>query len=181
MLNEKSLIEKLRLDDINAFKKIYETFWDRLFYSAYIRLNSLEETEDILHDLFLDLWNNRSKINIKKSLSAYLFTSLKYKIFRLYDYKSVREKHKDKISSEESYSLENNIELDELYDLIEQSVEILPEKCKVVFKLSRFQGLTTKEISEELNISPNTAQNHINKALKILRGKLDKKYFTFFL
>lgn len=172
MMDDRSIINALKKDNQEAFSILYHRYWEKLYYVAYGKLGSQEETEDLLHDLFMEIWNNRKKLVIKKSLAAYLFTALKYKIFRLYDSKAVRRRYAERIQSKETppnNNVEEYISFNELYDRIEQNIEKLPKKCRVVFKLSRFRNQTVDEISEKLKISPHTAQNHINKALKLLR------------
>jgi len=157
-----------------------QRLWKAIQQIAYQKTYSLQEAEDLVHDVFLDLWNNRKKINISSSLSAYIFSSLKYKIFRWIDACAVRRKHAPYLQ-QQSVNAENNadhtLSFNELYHLIEQGIENLPPKCQTVFKLSREEQLTVKEISDHLQISPNTAQNHINKALRLLRQQVDAFFF----
>lgn len=171
-----TLIKKLKKGDQTAFSALYKKYWEKLYYTAYLRLNSREETEDILHDLFIDLWNKRESIEIKKNFQVYLFTALKYKIFRLIDAKTVRRKYIVNERSQNSsniYDLQKHLDLNDIFDQIEQKVEMLPTKCKIIFKLSRYKNYSIKEISKKLNISPNTTQNHITKALKYLRSEMN--------
>ena len=166
------LIDALKNGNPEVFSEIYKKYWEKLYYMAYKRLGSHDEAEDIIHDLFVDLWKNREKLNIQKSFDAYIFTALKFKIFRHIDSKAVRKKYLQNAFAKElpiDYSIEDSLLFDELYEKIEENIEKLPKKCRVVFKLSRYKNYSVNEISKKLNISPNTAQNHINKALKKLR------------
>ncbi len=176
MKSDEELVLSLKNDDKKAFATLYNRYWEKLYYAAYKRIRSQEETEDLIHDLFLEIWNNRHKIEIQKSFAAYIFTAIKFKIFRLMDAKSVRAKHAENTIAEKEIftnNVEDNLLFNELYNLIEEKIEKLPKKCKIVFKLSRKKQFTVKEISKELNISVNTAQNHISKALKFLRLELN--------
>ena len=163
-----------------AFAVIYDRYWEVLYSIAYRKTGSQQETEDLLHEVFMDIWKNRKRLTVKKSFAAYIATALKYKIFRLIDARAVRRKHAGSVGLKSQLAettTENQLSFDELYDLIEQSIEKLPYKCRSVFRLSREKNQTVKEIAAHLNISPNTAQNHINNALKNLRVDL-QDYLT---
>ncbi len=181
---DKEIIEQIKFGNESAFLKLYEAYWDKLYFVCYSRIKLKEETEDILQDLFIELWNRRDKIEIKTSVSAYLFTALKYKIFRWIEHKNVKKKYLVLSEDEELFGSEQNTDkkllFDELYYLIEQNIEKLPKKCKLIFKLSREENLTATEISTKLKISPNTVNNQITKAKKIIKFELSK-VFTLFL
>jgi RNA polymerase sigma-70 factor (family 1) len=183
MNDDQLLIKKLQKGDEKAFVELYEKYWEKLYYVCYQRILSREETEDIIHELFLDLWNKKDTLEIRSSFAAYIFTALKYKIFRLIDSKSIRKKYMERIGDEEPVSentTEQLLDFNELYDLIEQRVENLPEKCKLIFKMSRDEYLNAEEISKKLNISSSTVHNQITKAKKFIKNEL-KKLFLFVL
>ncbi len=175
MKDDSISVEALKKGDPKALSDLYNKYWKKLYYAAYKRLGSQCETEDIIQDLFVDLWKNRERLDIKKSFAAYIFTALKFKIFRFIDAKAVRRKYMVNLNSEEitrDFNVEESVLFNELFELIHENVEKLPKKCRIVFKLSRYKNYTVNEISKKLNISPNTAQNHISKALKQLRLEL---------
>jgi RNA polymerase sigma-70 factor (family 1) len=182
-MDDSRLIDELRNGSSEAFVELYDKYWEKLYYVCYKRIGSQEETEDIIHELFLDLWKRREDLEIKTSFAAYLFTSLKYKIFRLIDSKTVRNKYMERIDGDEpasADSLERELDFNELYDFIEERIENLPERCRLIFRMSRSENLTADEIAASLDISPNTVQNQITKAKKILKNEL-KKLFLMFL
>ena len=120
------------------------------------------------------------KFNIKKQFSSYIFTALKYKIFRMYDAKSVRKKYTERIQKEGLVPLnttERTLSFKELYKLIEQEIEKLPERCRIVFQMHRMENTSIEEIAEKLEISPNTVKNQISKASKVLKINL-KEYLN---
>lgn len=176
--DDRYLIEEINKGNDNAFIELYERYWDKLYFACYSRINSRTETEDILQELFVELWNNRKKIVIKTSVAAYLYTAVKYKIFRFIDSKNVRKRYLIRIENEDFYKSEHTTDkkllFDELYYLIEQKIEKLPPKCKLIFKLSRFENFSSAEISSKLNLSERTVHNQITKANKILRLVLEK-------
>ena len=182
-LSDNQLLALIKENNELAFAAIYDKYWEALYSIAFRKTRSLQETEDLLHEVFMDLWKNRHNIEIRKSFAAYIATALKYKIFRLIDAQRVRKKYAGTVNFENQMAeatTDNQLSFAELYDLIEESIEKLPQKCKSVFKLSRGHSQTVKEIAETLNISPHTAQNHINHALKKLRVDLED-YLTIFI
>ncbi|MDN5213400.1 RNA polymerase sigma-70 factor [Fulvivirgaceae bacterium BMA12] len=182
-LSDHQLFALIKKNNQLAFAAIYDKYWESLYSIAYRKTGSSQETEDLLHEVFMDLWKNRQNIEIRKSFAAYIATALKYKIFRLIDAQNVRKKHAGSVSFESrnmETTPENQLSFEELYDLIEESIEKLPQKCKSVFRLSRGDHQTVKEIATTLNISPHTAQNHINYALKKLRIDL-QDYLTILI
>lgn len=172
--SDSELIRLLSADDQKAFEIIYNRYWERLFGIAYNRLRSRELAEEIIQDLFTELWDKRHKLTIYKSLTSYLFCAIKYKILNHLSSQAVRKKHVDEtrqLAVHHNNDTEEKLSFDELYAMMEKEIENLPKKCKLVFRLS-CQGDSAKEISEALNISPRTAETHIHQARKILRTKL---------
>lgn len=137
--------------------------------------------EDILHDLFLSLWKNRRNLESIETLPSYLYSSCRYLVFAYYRKKIKKGQEVDFNSVD---ILDNESSIDErmhykyLKDLVDIEVENLPEKCKLVFKMSRGEHLSTKEIAYALDISESTVEKHINKAIGRIRKKT-KKYFHF--
>jgi RNA polymerase sigma-70 factor (ECF subfamily) len=183
---DKSLFDAMKEGSESAFTALYDKYWERAYYVAYKHTQSEQESEDLVHDVFMDLWKNRNSITIKKEVSTYVFTALKYKIFRMYDAKAVRTQYADMIKNKQpeiSNTTEKTLSFNELYSLIEYEVERLPEKCRIVFKMRRFENFTIEEIAQKLDISPNTVNNQITKASKSLKlslkGYLNSMFFLF--
>jgi RNA polymerase sigma-70 factor (ECF subfamily) len=181
--SDEFLFSALKKGNKNAFTLLYEKYWEKLYYVAYQHTQSAQESEDLIHELFTDLWNNRKKIKIKKTVSSYIFTALKYKIFRLYDSKIVRQNYVERIKRKNifsSNSTEMQLSFNELFRLIEQEIDKLPERCKVIFQMRRLEELSVEEVAEKLKISSNTIHNQMTKASKILKQNL-KEYLNSIL
>ncbi|MBC8112588.1 MAG: RNA polymerase sigma-70 factor [Verrucomicrobia bacterium] len=181
--NPAELLALLKAGDENAFTHIYEQYWEKLYAMAYNRLKSKELTEEIVQDIFTELWLKREVITIQKNIEAYLVASLKYKIFNHIRHLKVKQTHIQHVKNS-SDNLEDTtwqqVSFEELYAKMENELNQLPEKCRLVFTLSRHEGYSMKEIAQELDISPKTVEVHIGKALKILRIGL-KDYLTLWL
>lgn len=167
------LMGRIRSGDDSALKLIYEKYWNQLFTSAYNILCDQHACEDIIQDIFINLWNKRESIEIRVSLKSYLFASTRYEVYRQVRFGSVREDIFDHIHERlETPSEYGNIEYRELLSQINSIVDKLSAKCKVVYKLSREEQLSHKEIASQLDISTKTVENHLNKALRQLRISL---------
>lgn len=173
--NDEALFLSLKKGNKKAFTLLYEKYWEKLYYIAYQHTQSAQESEDLVHEVFIDLWKNRNKIRIKKTVSSYIFTALKYKIFRLYESKSVRKKYINQIQQNGSGSLnstEMELSFNELFGLIEHEIDKLPERCKLIFRMRRMDDYSIEEVAKKLEISTNTVNNQMTKASKILKVKI---------
>jgi RNA polymerase sigma-70 factor (family 1) len=187
LLSDELLVKLLRVDDQGAFEEIYRRFWKPLFKTAQNKLKSTELIEELLQDVFLKLWEKRAAQTIE-NLSAYLFTVLKYRIIDQYKKQILAEKYADftlskNLASEQS--LESEINFQEIVTIFENALLQLPEKTRQIFKLSRLEYKTTREISEVLQMPERTVEYHITQSLKLLRLSLkdflSASFFFFFL
>lgn len=179
--NEAEIIVRLRDDDREALKVIYEKHWQALYISAYNILKDKEACEDILQEIFIQLWQRRGTLNIKTSFTAYLFTATRYQVFHHIRKSAGRqelfENLEERFLTDAPDSLLNTKELQQI---IQAAVENLPEKCREIYKLSREQHLSYKSIAEQLQISPKTVENQIGIALKKLQDTINR-FMVFFL
>ncbi len=176
---EKELIESIKKGNSKTFELVFRTWYKRLCTFAFGYTRQLETAEDIVKDFFVAFWNNREKLEIKSSLSGYLFRSVRNTCINYL----LRNKERNKtISIEEINWLEikineplsndypiGNLLAKELEDQIFNLIEKLPEGCREIFKLSRIDNLSHKKIAEQLNISENTVKVQIYRALKYLK------------
>ncbi|MEZ5104086.1 MAG: RNA polymerase sigma-70 factor [Draconibacterium sp.] len=188
--SENDLIKTLKKGNSSSFELVFKTYYKKLCLFAFDYLNQLETAEDIVKDVFVTLWDNREKIEITTSLSGYLFTSVRNACINYLK----RDKRRNKtvsfeelmrlnIKMNEPYSdtyIPGNIFAKELENKLLEKIEELPSSCKEIFKLSRFEGLSHKEIAEKLNISENTVKIQIYKALKKLKSIISPVNFILF-
>lgn len=169
------LVKRLQENEEEALTIIYNKYWEVMYLAAYNLVKDRSVCEDIVQEVFISLWQRREKIQIKVSLKSYLYTSTVYKVYDHFN------KNKKMIKDELFDGFENKIENSnpetklmhqELITYLDTIVESLPDKCKEVYKLSRENMLSNKEIAEQLNISQRTVEGHISKALKILKESL---------
>ena len=173
LYDDENLLSLLKQDDASAYTALYNRYWERMVTFAYIKLQSGADAKEVVQDVFLDMWNRRFNLQIPGNFQAYISGSVKYKIFTLLA------KRKKELSNYQniptglaSRSTEEWLSYDQLRADLEKAVLRLPEKCRLVFKLSREKGLSTPEIAHQLQISPKTVENHMTKALFRLRKAL---------
>lgn len=161
-----------------AFKEIYSMFWKKLFSIAYGKLNEKQEAEDVVHDVFVSLWINRDKIKIR-SLEQYLATAVKYLVLTKLKKREHQRKYCQSVKhlTSDEWVIENTVYNKQILETVNNGIEALPEKCRLIFKYSRNEGMAVKQIAKQLNLSPKTVENQLGKALKHL--KLVTKTFLY--
>ncbi|MCS4226967.1 RNA polymerase sigma-70 factor [Sphingobacterium sp. BIGb0165] len=161
--------------DHNAFTEIYKRYWKRLFHIASLRLNDPEEAEEVVQNIFVSLWDRREKLEITTSINAYLAISVKYRIIKVLDKHYNQQKYVESMTASIlDDSTQQWLEFLDLKDILEKTITDLPEKCQLVFRMSRDRHMSQKEIASELNISQKTVEAHLGKAIKTLRNKLNR-------
>lgn len=167
--SDEYLLALLKDNDESAFNEIYERYWETLLGMAYNRLKQLQEAEDVVHDVLAGLWKKRT--TDISMLRAYLAASLKYNILRKAQRKELFTHFHSQtlVAAETMLSAERQYDNREMIRLLQLQIAQLPEKCRVIFMLSRFEGFSNSEIAEQLRISGKTVENQINKAQGRLR------------
>ena len=171
------LLRSLRDGEHSAMEYLYHTYWEVVFDTAYKRVRDEEIAQDITQEIFISVWENRERLHIKSSLEAWLKGAVKYKVINYFKSSIVREKYEEDLvqligNQAEPSSAESMIMLKELNQQLDHAMLELPEKMRVIFFMSRRQQKSTKEISDELNLSAQTVKNQLSAALKLIRKKL---------
>jgi len=175
-LTDQELLALLKQGNHAAFNRIYKRYSKMLLDAAYKRLGSVEEAEEIIQDLFIDLYIRKETIEITSNLEAFFRTALKYRVFNVYRSKITRERYAALVQNENNIELSDplkQLEAKELARKIQQATLKLPKKCREVFLLSKVEHLSNKSIAEKLGISVSTVEQHITKAIKLLKTDFD--------
>ncbi len=179
--SDAQLLSLLKDGEHEAFTELYNRYWKRLFAVAANQLDHPAEAEELVQDLFLDLWNRRQDLIITSSLSSYLSVSVNYKVInRMARRHRQRIYHSNLPSDPMDHSVEERLSFAELKERLELVLSELPEKCKLVFTLSRTEGLTRRQISRELGIAEKTVESHLTRALRQLRSSLSALLVSLF-
>lgn len=174
-LTDYALTSLLKTGDDAAFTELYNRYWDKLFAVAYHRVNSEIEAEEIVQDVFLSLWNRRLQLELSHSIATYLAAAVKYQVINKLSRQHRKKVHMETIlvdeAGEESTELWfNEKELRQQLDIV---VGTLPDKCRMVFLMSRVEGKSTREIAQSLQISEKTVEAHMTRALRDIRNSLN--------
>jgi RNA polymerase sigma-70 factor (family 1) len=174
-LLDDELIALLKKDDKAAFTEIYNRYAESLAGFASSKLYNLEDSRDIIHDLFVKLWKDRNTLAISGNLKSYLFTATRYSIVDKIRRNVTRQDYARALQSlEDQYdqSIEQYIAVKELQKVVEKSLNDLPFKTKQIYQLSRNEHRTIAEIAQILNLSEQTVKNQLTIALKHLRQSI---------
>lgn len=173
--DDRELLISIRNGDQRAFAILFERHWKRLYRAALRNIDDRDVAEDIIQDCFISLWEKSASREIE-NVGAYLYQSVRYKCFMHIRSGTISKKHLDRINSVATPQnpIEEFIDERELQAVLDHSMATLPDKCREIFYLSRFELLPNKKIAEQLHISPKTVENQITKALRILRVSVDK-------
>lgn len=173
------LLKLVQSKDEKAFKYLFDTYFVSLCRYVHLYLDSTQEGEELVLDIFMHLWEHGGQINLTLSLKAYLFQAARNRCLNfLRDRKSTLSLDAvDDVANDETSSL---LEMEELNLLVQEAICALPDKCREVFLLSREGSKTNQEIANEMDISIKTVEAQITKALKRIKGFLDDKYAFLF-
>jgi RNA polymerase sigma-70 factor (ECF subfamily) len=173
---EKELIIRLIEGDGDAFERIYYLYADRVYYFALRYLKNTADTEEVVQEVFTKIWESRKNIDPDLSFSGYILTTTKNTIFND-NRKKVN--HQAYCSFAISYlqknmqSVEDEIVYKDLMALLNKTIDRLPPKRQEIFKMSRLQGMSYKEISKELTISEKTIETHMRLALRDIKSVIE--------
>ncbi|GGH30475.1 RNA polymerase sigma-70 factor [Sphingobacterium alkalisoli] len=163
-----------------AFATIYDRYWKILLGLAYKHTHDKMVAEEIVQEVFVSLWRRRTEVKID-TISSYLATAVKFATFKQIQRTRRQQEIRDAVLPVDTRQLdEEYIDARFLQEFIDGLVEKLPEKCQLIFRLSREEHKTNKEISSELNVTEKAVEAQITRALKTLRVNLRKVGFSLF-
>ena len=172
LLSDEELIHSLRNGDRAAFTEIYKRYAENLAGFAASKLYNLDDARDVLHDLFVKLWEDRYTLHINDNLKSFLFAAIRYKIIDKIRRNVTRQEYNillQALAEPQANGIEQQLEARELQQLVDQSLEQLPDKTKLIYRLSRNEHRSIAEIALQLNLSEQTVKNQLTIALKHLR------------
>lgn len=178
--------QKIQNGEEYALEKVYKTAFRSLVYYASEITGQAHLSEEVVQDVLLKIWQNRSELSIKGSFKAYLYQSVHNHALNVIRQQKTRKESVNLLSSEktwkfisETYDLNDDlidrIFSDETEVIIDQIIKKLPEQCRKVFLMSRFESLKNEEIATQLGISENTVKTHIYRALQKITFALKKE------
>ena len=171
----KTIVTKFKAGDAAAFDAIYDMYSQKLYNFALGLLKDQDNAGEVVQEVFVTLWEKRSQVDVTFNFENYIFTIAHNSIRKYFRKKSMENRVKNFLLINSPDVVENadtSIVYNELFELANKSIERLPPKRKTIYKLSRIEGMTIKEIATRLDISTRTAENQLAKALKYLKEEL---------
>jgi RNA polymerase sigma-70 factor (family 1) len=171
LLADNVLLKLLKISDELAYKELYLRHWRRLYRSAVSKTNSKEVAEDIVQSVFTDLWDRRESQQVN-NIAAYLETAVKYQIINYIKSAISKRTHCagfGELQKTEESSADLPLLVQELNMAIDKAISQLPQKTQTIFRLSRFEKQSNKDISRMMDLSEKAVEYHITQSLKSLR------------
>src|SRR5690606_11327661 len=176
--NEKDILLKISEGDQRAFTMLFDFYYQRLGHYIFVITESEEETEEIIQDVFIKVWEKRETLQDINSIKAYLFVLSKNRTLN-----HLRDKAKARMvekkwcdeNPEDSYFLESYSEQEEFYLIIQKAVSNLPPQQQKVYQLSRQENLKYDEIAAQMGLSKTTVKKHIQLALGFLKRNVKEQ------
>ena len=169
---DKALLDSIRAGDSHAFELLFKKYYATLCLFAVKYTNDMDSAREVVQNVFVYLWENRATLHIEHSVKSYLASAIRRNSIRF-----VQQQHSfvsiDTLPEDSHIAddLHDSLELEDLNRQLHETIELLPDKCKQIFKMSRFENMKYSEIANKLNISIKTVEAQMGKALKFLRSK----------
>ncbi|MEN9611666.1 MAG: hypothetical protein RLZZ628_2480 [Bacteroidota bacterium] len=177
-LSDEDLLTELLQSNKAAFDAIYVRYWKMLFAIAYHQLGTKEEAEDMVHNVFEKIWTNRFSLKIN-CLKAYLVVSVRHFSINYIKSQITYRKFQEYLifqEIEKNFATEDIVNHAELQRVVNEVLKKLPEKTVEVFRMSRYQRKSVRDIATHLNLSEKAVEYHITKSLKFIKEHLDMYY-----
>lgn len=172
--DELEIVEKIRTGDEYAYRDLFKTYYKTLVKNARRFVQDTQIAEDIVEDVFLNIWNKRAQLNITVSVKAYLFQMVRNHSLNYLKGKKLApaDEFYLNISLKSNISADEEVNVNEIKEHIQKAIAELPDRSRSVFTMHRYDNLKYSEIAEALKITEGTVETHMVRALKFLRKKL---------
>lgn len=175
MEQEAQVISAWKEGNEPAFEMIFRAHYQSMCRYAYTFLRDREEAEEVVQGTFINLWDKRQVLEIQTSLKSYLFRAVRNSCLNSIKHEKIKQQHvahEMAVMEVSRESVTEAVAAGELEQRITSAMAALPEQCRLVFQLSRYEELKYQEIADQLGISIKTVENHMGKALRLMREQL---------
>ena len=169
------LTTTLKAGDLTVFEMLFRTYYQPLCNYAYTFVQDRDEAEEIVQSTFLNIWEKRDSLSIHTGIKPYLYAMVRNACLNVLKHEKIKQQHmamEMAVAERSVESVARTVMASELETRIYQAMDQLPEQCRLIFKLSRFEELKYAEIAQQLNLSVKTVENQMGKALRIMREQL---------
>lgn len=174
--DSKFLIDRLKNGNETAYELLFKEYYKVLVIFASKYIKDIEAAKELVQELFVHIYEKRENLDINSSLKSYLFRSVHNRSINLINSKKIRDRYAENYIKNTDIiinTIEQEVNVSEMENALHSAINELPPRCKTIFKMNRFEGLSNNEIAEKLTLSKRTVETQISKALKILRIKLE--------
>ncbi len=174
---DNDLVDQIIHDNSLAFDKLFEKYAHKLYGFALRYLKSENDAEELVHNVFVKIWEKRKELKHESSIKSFLFTVTYNDILKQFRKRNYHRLFVNETLSDPSFkdNSDERIEYASVLEYVDELIEKLPEKRKLIFIKSRKEGKSSKEIAKELNMSPGSIDNHISEAIQYLKTNLKKE------
>ncbi len=175
MNSDSDIIRRIRQGDKQEFEKLFRSSYVSLVRYAKTLLRDHDTAEEVVQELFFRLWQNRQSLKIESSLNGYLFRSVHNRSLHYIEHQQVVSRHAGEVAARSEPASEpvtDAIYYNELQARVARVLERLPDRCRMIFRMSRFEGLKYNEIADKLAVSLKTVESDMGKALREFRKAL---------
>lgn len=182
--SDRGLFIAVMQGDRDAFENLFQKYYVSLCHYSQSYLDNPGEAEDIVQDVFVNIWRQRGKIELRSTVYTYLYSSVKHGALNVLKHRAVERNHnhalieflEDQCRTDYSYEDEKRLEK------VRRAFQELPEQCRRVFMMNCFEGKKYSEIADSLHISINTVKSHVLKSYRIIRRQVaDDSFILFFI
>jgi RNA polymerase sigma-70 factor, ECF subfamily len=173
-VEQQQLIAQFVAGDLKTFEMIFRDYYKPLVHYGATILKDADETEDIVQQVFVSVWEKRTQLGIHTSIRALLYKAVHNACLNRIKHYKVRAAHAEewKATQPGQADASDHLQAEELNVRINTAIEALPEQCRKIFRMSRFEHLKYQEIADQLGLSVKTVENQMGKALKVIRESL---------
>jgi RNA polymerase sigma-70 factor (ECF subfamily) len=174
---EREVIEQIKEGSKETFRLLFDQFGPKIYAFALSYLKNESDAEELLQDVFLKLWEVRSTLDSSKNLKSFLFKICINLIYDSIRRKNIEQVYIDYFGRNNPLSGDNTwheVIYNDMYDQLQQLIAAMPEQRRLIFRLSKEEGLSNEEIAVRLNLSRRTVENQLYRAISFLKDKIDK-------
>ena len=173
LTHDQQVIQDIQDGKEASFRQLFNVYYENLCRYAFTITRDMDDAEDIVQAVFLKIWDKRKSLMITHTIKSYLYKAVYHQCINQVKHKSVREKYQERsIVEQTNHSQPPEVFPEELEESIVAAINSLPPQCRTIFMMSRYDEMKYAEIALKLDLSVNTIENQISKALKILRHQL---------
>ena len=174
MLEHNRIVQEIREGNEKSFRQVFHAYYEGLCQYAFTLIKDMDDAEDVVQSMFLKIWEKRQTLIITRTIKAYLYKAVYHQCLNHFDHRSVRVKFQERKAVEHVPEVQHpEVFPNELEERIVAAINSLPKQCRTIFMMSRYQEMKYVEIAKELDISVNTIENQISKALRMLRERIN--------